>query len=293
MPPNLLRLVRAFFLALVLPLIAPSVQAQIVVTDDAGHVVRLDAPARRIVSLAPHVTENLFTAGAGTRIVGATEFSDYPSAAGRIPRVGNASRFDLEAILALRPDLVVGWRSGTPPSAVAKLRALGLTVYLSEPGRLEDIPRDIEQLGKLAGTASVAQASASALRERLRTLQRRYAKRPRVRVFYEVWNRPLLTIGGPQILSEVIRTCSGENLFAGLDALAPHISTEAVLAGDPEVILSGGGDRWLEDWKRWTQLAAVRRGHLYSLPADWLQRPTARLFDGAELLCENIERVRR
>ena len=181
--------------------------------------LRLAAPARRIVSLVPHATENLFAAGAGDRIVGVVEYSDYPEAAKRITRVGDYAHPDLEAIAALKPDLVVVWQSGQAALA-HRFTRLGLPVFQTQPDRLEDIPENIEKFGRLAGSEAVARRVAADFRQRLAALRQRYSARPNVAVFYQTWNRPLLTVGGSQIISDVIRLCGATNLFARLAASA-------------------------------------------------------------------------
>ncbi|MDD3529173.1 MAG: cobalamin-binding protein [Gallionellaceae bacterium] len=288
------RLRLALLLALLLA--AAPVRAEIVVRDDSGAVVRLAEPARRIVSLAPHATENLYAAGAGDRLVGAVEYSDYPAAARALPRIGGYSRLDLEAIVALRPDLVVAWQSGNAPGAVARLKALGLTVYQTQPDRLEDIPAGIERLGRLAGTEAVARPAAAAFRQRMAALRARHAGRPAVPVFYQLWHQPLSTAGGGQIISEVIGLCGGANVFAHLADKAPAVSLEAVLAADPEAIVASGMGRdspiGLDDWRRYARLRAVARDNLFYVPSDLMQRPTPRLLDGAELLCRHLETAR-
>jgi iron complex transport system substrate-binding protein len=271
-------------------------QAQVVVQDDSGASVRLAKPARRIVSLAPNITETLFAAGAGDRLVGVVEFSDYPVAARRLRRVGSYARLDLEAIVALKPDLVVGWQSGNPAAALDALRRLGLPVYLDEPQGIADVADSLTRFGRLAGTEAVADAAAAAFRSRLADLRGRYAGRPAVPTFYEVWNRPLTTVGGRQVISALIDLCGGRNVFAGLRGLAPSVAEEAVLASDPEVIVASGMDaarpEWLDDWRRWRQLTAVRRDNLFFVPPDLVQRHTPRLLDGAEQLCRHLETAR-
>jgi iron complex transport system substrate-binding protein len=266
------------------------------VTDSSGAQVALDEPARRIVSLAPHATELLFAAGAGPYVVGAVAHSDHPPQARAIARVGHSQGLDLEAILALRPDLIVAWESGNPRHQVRRLRALGLAVYVSEPRTLEDIPAAIERLGVLAGTESTARAAGAGFREALQGLGARYGGQRPVRVFYQVWHRPLVTVSGEQIITEVLHLCGGENVFAELETLAPQIGIEAVLAADPEAIVASGADEtrpeWLDDWQRWPQLTAVRRGNLFFVPPDLLQRPTPRLLDGAAMLCQQLEEAR-
>jgi iron complex transport system substrate-binding protein len=270
-------------------------RGEIVVTDVDGTSIRLAAPARRIVSLTPHIPELLFAAGAGDRMVGTAQYSDYPPAARSLPRVGGHA-LDLEAIVALKPDLVLGWKSGNAAASVARLRALGLTVHLSEPGRIEDIAGELERIGLLAGTGAAADAAAKAFRERYAKLAARYSRRPPVTVFYQIWKQPLMTVNGKQIISDAIRLCGGRNVFEQLPVLAPTVTVEAVIAVNPEVIVASGmGEsrpEWLDDWRRWTTLKAVVRDNLYFVPPDLLQRHTPRILDGAEKLCTHLEAVR-
>ena len=282
--------------AMVVALVVPAVQAEIVVTDAGGTVVRLAAPARRIISLAPHITELVYAAGAGERLVGNVEFGQYPPQARALPKVGGYERFDLEAILALKPDLVLGWESGNPQAMVARMRALGLTVHLSQPDRIEDIAGELERIGRLAGTEAAAAAAAATFRERQARLAVRYSRQPTVDVFYQVWKQPLMTVNGKQIISDAIRLCGGRNVFALLPVLAPTVSVEGVIAANPEAIIASGMDdarpEWLDDWKRWGTMRAVASGNLYFVPPDLIQRHTPRILDGAEMLCTHLETVR-
>jgi iron complex transport system substrate-binding protein len=282
--------------ALVVALVGHAVQAEIVVTDAGGTVVRLAAPAQRIVSLAPYITELVYAAGAGDRLVGNVEFGQHPPQAKSIPKVGGYERFDLEAILALKADLVLGWESGNPQAMISRMRALGLTVHLSQPDRIEDVAGELELIGKLAGSEAAAAAAATAFRERHAQLARHYSQRPSVDVFYQVWKQPLMTVNGKQIISDVIRLCGGRNVFAQLPALAPTVSVEGVIAADPEVIIASGMDdarpEWLDDWKRWRKMKAVARGNLFFVPPDLIQRHTPRILDGAEKLCIHLETAR-
>lgn len=286
---------RSLFLALAC-LLSSMAHAEIVVQDDAGETIRLAAPARRIVSLAPHITENLYAAGAGNRIVGAVEYSDFPEAAKALPRVGGYSRVDLEAIVALKPDLVIAWQSGNSAATVGKLKELGLTVYQSQPERMDDIANGIERFGRLAGSEATATQAAEQVRRRLASLQKRYAERGRVTVFYQVWHQPLLTVGNKQIINDVIQLCGGSNVFAQLESRAPSVSIEAVVATNPEAIVASGMGRdapvGLDNWRRYGKLKAVTRNNLFFIPSDLLQRPTPRMLDGAETLCRQLDAAR-
>lgn len=270
--------------------------AGISVRDDTGATVSLAQPAQRIVTLSPHLAETVFAAGAGGQIVGTVDYSNYPEAARRIPRVGGYSRFDLEAVVALKPDLIIAWEGGNAPAHLQKLRRLGLPVYLSQINRLEDIAGEIERIGALAGTRQSADTAARTFRQRLADLQARYAGRPVVRTFYEVWHQPLKTIGGQQFISSVIRLCGGENVFGTLTATAPDVTVEAVLAANPEAIIASGmGEarpEWLDDWQARPGLLAAQRQNLFFIPPDLIQRHTPRLLDGAERLCQHLETAR-
>ncbi len=270
--------------------------ADVSVVDDTGAAVRLERPARRIVTLAPHLAETVFAAGAGDKLAGAVEYSDYPVAAGKVPKVGGYSRLDLEAIVALKPDLIIAWQTGNAPANIDKLRGLGFPIYVSQPNRLEDVAGEIERLGQLAGTSEAADAAARRFRARLADLRKQYGGRPTVRTFYQIWKQPLSTIGGRQIISSVIRLCGGENVFGGLETIAPVVTVEAVVAANPEAIVASGmGESrpdWLDDWKRWPAVTAVARNNLFFVPPELIQRHTPRLLDGAEALCRHLETAR-
>lgn len=276
---------------------AAATASPISLKDDRGQTVQLDSPAVRIVSLAPHITELLFAAGAGEHIVGVGSYSDYPAAARALPQIGSYNGIDYERLLALQPDLVIAWQSGNGMRIIERLRRLGLEVFVSEPRELGDIPRTIKQFGELAGTAPEARITALDFEKRLHMLTTTHAELSTVRVFYQIWNAPLMTVNGHQIISQVIQLCGGENVFARLPGLAPQIGLEAVLAANPEVIIASEvGEQppaWLYDWRKWPQLRAVQQNNLFFIPSDLIQRHSPRILDGAEQLCEQLELVRQ
>ena len=287
----------ARFLALTATVaLLPAAHAELVFKDDTGREIRLKAPAKRIITLAPHATELLYAAGAGDRLIGTVDYSDFPPAAKKITRVGSYDRFDLEAISALKPDLIIAWETGNPAAQVEKLKALGLTVYVTQPNRMEDVAGQLEQLGRLAGTEATANAAAAQFRQRLETLRRSNAGKPKIRVFYQIWVTPLMTVGGPQIITSAIQLCGGENVFGNLAQMAPVVSVEGVLAADPEAIVATGmGDArpdWLNDWNKWPRMTAVKRGNLFHIHPDLMQRHTPRILDGAEKLCADLDVAR-
>lgn len=277
------------WIAIILCCFTLPLQAAVMVQDDTGRSVSLPQPAMRIVSLAPHITEQLFAVGAGEKIVGAVDYSDYPDAARKIPRVGGYSRLDLERILVLRPDLIVAWKSGNDARAIERLQALGFEVYLSEPRHLADIADSMKRLGILAGVPVEGREQAKVFRQRLAALRRQYHDEGQRTVFYQIWNQPLMTVSGQHLINDVISLCGGSNIFANLDALTPAVSVEAVLAADPEVIIASGmgaeRPEWLDEWKKWPQLRAVKNKQLYSIDPNLTQRATPRLLLGAEKMC--------
>jgi len=268
----------------------------ITVQDFAGREVTLKQPARRIVALAPDIVENLFSAGAGDRVVGAVSYSNYPQQAKAIPEVGTYNAFSLEKILALQPDLVVMWGSGNGMQTLSKLEGLGVPVYVSELRKLSDVPESIRRLGQLAGTDTVAEAEARRIESEIESLHNRYSGRRSLGVFYQIWNEPLQTVNREHLISEIIALCGGHNVFGDANALAPRISVESVLLRDPDAIVASGmGEarpEWLDQWRAYPSLKAVAGDALFFINPDHLQRPTARILLGAQHLCQQLEQVR-
>ncbi|WP_233800247.1 cobalamin-binding protein [Paraburkholderia sp. HP33-1] len=274
--------------------------AAITVTDDSGASVTLAAPAQRVISLAPHVTELLYAAGGGPKMVGAVSYSDYPPEAKQLPRVGDNKALDLERIVALKPDLIVVWRHGNAQRQLDRLRELHVPLFFSEPRRLDDVAVSLTRLGRLLGTSASADAAAAAYRDDITRLRAQYASRPSVSVFYQVWDRPLMTLNGEHMISDAIALCGGRNVFAGLQPLVPTVSTEAVLAANPEAIVTAapGATRpdttlpQLDTWRAWPGLAAVANNNLFAIDGDLINRPAPRIAQGARQLCEDLELAR-
>ena len=276
--------------------LAASATAPIRVTDDSGATVELARPAQRVIALAPHLTELLFAAGAGERLVGAIRYSDYPPAARAVPVIGDAFALDMERIAQLKPDLVLVWQSGLGSRQREQLRARGLPVYESEVRRVEDIATTLQRLGVLLGTQPTADRAAADVLQRWAALQARYRGRPPVRVFYQLWSQPLITINGAHVISQAITACGGVNVFAVLPALTPTVSWEAAAQADPQLIASARvDDKTDRPPGRWAELPRVDavKHHRYALlPPDLLGRMGPRFVEGAQLLCEAIEGAR-
>lgn len=273
-----------------------SAAAQVRVLDVDGRPVQLAAPARRVVSLAPHLTELMFAIGAGDRVVGTVEYADFPPAARRVPRVGDSSLLDLERIVALQPDLVLVWRHGNSPQQLQRLASLRLPTYASEARTLADIARTMRDLGALTGTAAQAEQRTRSFEAAVSDLRARYAGRRRLTVFYQIWNQPLITVNGEHLISQVLDLCGADNVFAGQRLLTPTVTEEAVLLADPDAIVAGWSDAYgptpLDRWRRLDALRAVRQGHLLQVDPDLLHRQSDRVVLGARELCEELDAVR-
>jgi len=293
-PISTTTLAQHVFLLLNLSLFAAQLNA-VTVTDDLGMTITLKAPARRIISLAPHTTELLFAAGAGNQIVGAVRYSYYPEAAKTIPSIGDTNKLDLERIVALEPDLIIAWQSNAAADTEI-LRKLKIPIFVSEPVSLEAIAGSIDSLGRLAGTSDIARQASSAFLARLNSLRERYADKRVVTTFYQFWDDPIFTINGKHIISAVMQLCGGRNIFTHMPLRSAQISVEAVLSANPEVIIASAIDEtrpsWLDNWRRWPELEAVRNGHLYYIPPDFIQRNTPRILEGATMLCKYLDEAR-
>ena len=286
-----------FILLLVQAIESPAIE----VIDDAGRKIILEQPAQKIISLSPHITELIFSAGAGEKLSGVDDYSNYPKAAKSITRIGDANHLDIETILSLQPDLIVAWGSGQSHNRyIQQLIRLQQTVYISSPENLEAIPRTVENLGKLSGTYDYAKQQSQNFRNELKNIIAEYSERSSVTVFYEIWHQPLFTINGQHVMSQVIEICGGKNIFADLPILSPEVNIEAVISANPDVIIasgvvSGNGNQrpaWLDNWLQWPTIKASRNKHLYHLHPDLIHRQTFRILQGTRILCEQLQRAR-
>jgi len=259
------------------------------VTDAAGREVSLTAPATRIVALAPHIVENLYSIGAGAHIVGAVDYSDHPARAAEIPRVGGIAGISLEHLVALQPDLVIGWLSGTDSRIIAAIDELGIPYYMDEIRSLEDLGRSLAHLGTMTGRAEHAEQAVAALQRALAT-RATGDKAYHPSVFLQLWDQPLQSIGSQHLLTDVINRCNGRSVTSTVPGLAPRVEIESVLAADPDIIIVESADQ-ARHWRRFPDLRALRTGRIHAIDPDLMHRPTLRLLEGMEAICAQIEAV--
>lgn len=264
--------------------------------DDVGQELCLPAPAHRIVTLSPGATELIFAAGAGDRVVAVVNYSDYPPEALELPLVGSHTRVDMEALLALRPDLVITWVTGNPPAQMELLDELGIPTFAIEPRTFEGVSSVIERLATLAGTEQEGLAEAERFRVGITALSEQYRNAEPIPVFYQVWEQPLMTINNDHLIGKVLQLCGGVNVFGDMPRLVPRISAEVVLQADPHAILTGSvegvSDDQLDSWKQYSELTAVKKNNLFFVPASPISRPTPRLLEATRIVCDYLDSAR-
>jgi iron complex transport system substrate-binding protein len=290
-----LSIFRSFSLIFILFLFPAGVLAEISLTQSDGSILLLESPAKRVITLAPGLAEMMFDAGAAQSLIATVEYSNFPEQAARLPRIGDAFRFDLEQIMALQPDLVIAWSSGNPAAALARLEALGLKVWRTELREPEDIAGFLENVSLATDSEQAGQRAADRVRNRLAMLAKQYAGKSPVSYFYQVSERPLFTLNGAHIVSQGLSLCGGTNVFASEPVIAPQVSRESVLVADPDVLFAphiAGMPDSLAHWREWPRLKAVRNDALLYLDADKINRATPRLLDSLELACKLLDQIR-
>ncbi|MCS5594137.1 MAG: cobalamin-binding protein [Porticoccaceae bacterium] len=273
-----------------------AVAAEVVVVDDNGQKLHLVEPAKRIISLAPNITEVLFHIGAGEQIIGADEYSNYPEAAKDILRVSNYAAANYELILSLKPDLVIAWQSGNGDKIINPLRKLGIPVFVVETQKIDGIPSLFRRFGELSGHKGQAEQLSAAFAKRLKDLRAAQANKSVVRTFYQIWDEPLITLNGEHMVSDIIDLCGGVNIFADAIPLVPYVNIESIVAADPQLIIAGGSQEekptWFESWQQWGGVSAVINKQIYLIPSDLMQRHSVRILEGAELMCGHLDSAR-
>ncbi len=287
-------MIRYITLCLCLLLTLHAQAATIRLLDDAGQTLEFTRPPQRIISLTPHLTELLFAVGAGAQVVGVDSASDYPKAAMALPRVGDFSRINFERILALKPDLIMVWLDGNRAADIHGLKTMGLPVLHTQATHLGDVARLLRLIGRASGHAGEGEAAAQDFSRRLAALGVQATQHPPIKVFYQVWDRPLMTVGGGHWISDALLLCGARNVFDDLSGLSPAVSREAVLQRAPELIISGNDAPDMQrQWQQFASLPAVQHHGFVRVDADLLHRPTPRLIEGVAGLCAAIKPYRR
>jgi iron complex transport system substrate-binding protein len=267
--------------------------AQSLVRDDIGQIIQIHQPAKRVISLAPNLTEILFAIGAGNTIVGISSGDNYPAAVRHIPIIANYSYINVEAILALHPDLIVAWQDGNSMSELSRLQQLGFPIYFAKFAEIKDITHTMSNLALLMGTQKSAAPIIAQIRQGFSSLQKKYAGRFSVPVFYQIWQYPLFTINRHSFINQVIHLCGGRNIFADAQGNVLQVNQEAVLAAGPLAIITSESDpNWQQPWLKWQELAAVHYKNLYRISPELIERPGPRLLQGAVLMCNDLQVAR-
>ena len=287
-------MIRYLLLGWSLLLVLPAQAAPFRVMDDAGQTLEFSRTPQRIISLTPHLTELVFAVGAGPQLVGVDSASDYPVAVQSLPHIGDYSRVNFERILALKPDLVLVWVGGNRAADIHALKKMGLTVLQTQATRLDDVARLLRLLGTVSGHAVAGEAAARDYTRQLAALQAKSAHGAQLKVFYQVWDRPLMTVGGTHWINDALKLCGAQNVFSDLHVLSPVVSIEAVLQRSPELIISGtDAPDMRRQWRRFANLPAVKRQAFVRVDADRLHRLTPRLIDGVAGLCSAVSTYAR
>ncbi len=249
---------------------------------------------RRIVTLSPHSAEMLFAIGQGHKVVGTTRFTDYPEAAKSIPIVGGYNGLNIEQIIALNPDVIISWRSGNPNRDLNQLADLGFKLIDSDAETLADVARVIRMLGELTGAKEQADQVASTYLAQLDAATAKYQDVEKIRVFYQLWPNPLRTVAKGSWVQQYLDVCGAYNPFYDNPAEYPVISTESVLAAEPQAIITTDevGQTPSFDWQQWPMLPAVKNNAIIQLRADWVHRATPRSILGVQQLCDALQQVR-
>ncbi|MFO1339164.1 MAG: cobalamin-binding protein [Burkholderiaceae bacterium] len=267
----------------------------ITATDDSGHRLTLPRPAQRVIALGPHLTEQVYAVGGGQQLVGVSRYSDYPPEALKLPIVGDAVAINHEQIAQLKPDLVLVWRTGFPDRARAPLAALGVPVFDSEIRSVPELARSLRSIGRLLGRAEAGEAAARQFEADWTRLQADYAHRAPVRVFYQLWHQPLMTINREHLIQQAISACGGVNVFAELPTFTPTVSWEAAVQRNPQVIaMAGAASDHPErgQWPRFPGVDAVKHDRFALIDGDLIGRMGPRFVQGARRLCEAIDTAR-
>ena len=252
---------------------------------------------QRIIALSPHSVELLYAIGAGDRIIGTLEYADYPKAALEIPRIGNFNGIQIEKVVELQPDLIVAWKSGNKSSDIEKLKSLGFNIYHSQPQNIDEIGKELLELGKLTDLENEAKIVAREMMSQYQTIKNHYKRKKSINVFYQLWHDPIRTIGPNNWTQSLISDCNGSNIFNDATSQYPVVSLESVLVKNPEVIIiphhSGNQEDKKKFWQKWSDIKAVKNDNINIINGDLLHRFSPRAINGLSILCKAIDKARK
>lgn len=266
----------------------------ITATDDAKQTITLTKPAQRIITLAPSLTELAFAAGAGDKVVAVSSYSDYPLIAKKLPQVSDASGVSFESLLALKPDLVLAWKSGNRASDLQRIRDFGIPVFAIEIERMNDVPRALRNISLLSGSVSIGERAAAEFEQRIESLVAANSAKSKVSVFFEISREPLMSVNRDHVISEIIRLCGGENAFADMAPLVFVTPLETLFAKQPDAIIYTSSDtREKMPSPRYRGLRAADAKRVYRIPADPILRAGPRMAEGAVNVCASLDQARQ
>ncbi|MBB1451255.1 cobalamin-binding protein [Pseudoalteromonas sp. SG43-1] len=278
---------KAFFIGLLLFSVSGSTLAELA----------NDSKKLRIIALAPHIVENLFAIGAGDNIVGTVDYADYPSEAQSIERIGGYYGISLEKVLALKPDLVIAWKSGNQSEDLAQIERLGIKVYLSNPVTIAGVADELLTFGEFTGNIEQSQQAANAFTQKLNAIIKSQQDKKNITGFYQLWAEPMMTVSKNTWISQLIETCHVSNVFAQSVTDYPQISIENVIVTKPQVIIipdeKSKTPQPIVNWQKWPEVPAVKNDQFISVNADLLHRFTPRMLDGLADMCDKIDASRK
>jgi len=284
------------FLATFIFLLTTNTVFAVSVVDDEDNIVELSKPAQRVITLAPSLTEMIYSIGAEDRLVATVQFSDFPAEAKDKPRIGNYERFVMERLLSFQPDLVVAWLSVNNGQQLKQLEKLGIPVYRSGPEKLSDISHTIKNLGILVGQQERSNQVANEFDNRLESIRNKNKHKRVLNAFYQVWHKPIYTVNGKDTISKIMRLCRLKNVFENAMVLAPKVTVESVVKHNPEIIIAGdnnsGPADWVKMWSSWPTIQAVKNNNLFYIDPDLIHRQSIRILDAAEIMCKQADSAR-
>jgi len=290
MPAHIKRLCLIFIIFLSAMLYSAECISAEIFTDGIGRKIELPKKPERIVSLAPNITEILFALQLGQKIVGVTDFCDYPEEARHKPKVGWLISPGIEKIISLQPDIVFATTEGNKPEIIDELERMNIKTYVLNPHNLNDVLSDITEIGNVTGQRRIARELVGSLTRRINAVKKKALEGRQKRVIYLVSTNPIISAGPGSFIHDLIITAGGINVLSDSPIRYPRIDMEEIILKDPEVIIAPDDlTEQIHEWKkRWSGISAIRNGAVYPVNPDIVSRPGPRIVDGLEMIYEYI-----